>query len=368
MWKRMFRHNRISTGLFLLSFAAVYTIMYYGLDLSRQYAQVGTARSESAYQYGVMMQGSIAERAAQEEWAEETPLQEGIVLFQFGGPIGEGIINVDEIDVLWMQKEEMAESVKYEKYYLEDSSITVPSCIIGDAWRDETYEREGIRYIRVMQTECRVAGWYTTNTFENYDKRCLILREGLSMEAFEGFMRGSNHVNILYKSNRTDETEKFKKWAVRFFEKEQDIREEPLETDLWGPVNGYHFMLFASLYRKIYIGMMVLCFINCAFLACFFGKTHLYEYTLKSMLGYGKWKLLTDMISQFAVLEMISLTAVLCITCLYEAVFGDVSVWYQNIRMGFLQIAGISAAFGILLSMFPMWEVLRGRGKRFLEE
>lgn len=158
MWKRMFRHNRISTGLFLLSFAAVYTIMYYGLDLNRQYAQVGTARSESVYQYGVMMRGSNAERAAQEEWAEEMPLQEGIVLLQCWGPIGEGVINVDEIDVLWMQKEEMAESVKYEKYYLEDSSITVPSCIIGDAWRDETYEREGIRYIKVMQTECRVAG------------------------------------------------------------------------------------------------------------------------------------------------------------------------------------------------------------------
>lgn len=368
MWKRMFQHNRISTGLFLLSFAATYTIMYYGLDLNRQYAQVGTARSESAYQYGVMMQGSIADGVAQEEWAEGIPLQEGLVLFQFWGSIGEGVINTDKIDVLWMKKEKMAESVKYEKYYLEDSSSTVPSCIIGDAWSDETYEREGIRYIKVMQTECRVVGEYTTNTFENYDKRCLILKEGLPWKAFEGFLKGSDSVNILYKSNRTDETEKFKKWAVSFFEKGQDIREEPLETDLLGPVNGYHFTLFASLYRKLYIGMMVLCFVNCAFLACFFGKAHLYEYTLKSMLGYGKWKLLTDMVSQFVVLEMISLTAVLCISCLYEAVFGDVSAWYQNIRMGFLQIAGISAAFGILLSMFPMWEVLTGKGKRFLEE
>lgn len=364
----MFQHNRISTGLFLLSFAATYTIMYYGLDLNRQYAQVGTARSESAYQYGVMMQGSIADGAAQEEWAEGIPLQEGLVLFQFWGSIGEGVINTDKIDVIWMQKEKMAESVKYEKYYLEDSSMTVPSCIIGDAWSDETYEREGIRYIKVMQTECRVVGEYTTNTFENYDKRCLILKEGLPWKAFEGFLKGSDSVNILYKSNRTDETEEFKKWVVRFFEKEQGVREEPLETDLLGPVNGYHFTLFASLYRKSYIGMMVLCFVNCAFLACFFGKAHLYEYTLKSMLGYGKWKLLTDVVSQFVMLEMISLTAVLCFSCLYEAVFGDVSAWCQNVRMGFLQIAGISAAFGILLSLFPMWEVLTGKGKRFLEE
>lgn len=342
--------------------------MYYGLDLNRQYAQVGTARSESAYRYGVMMQGSIADGAAQEEWAEGIPLQEGLVLFQFWGSIGEGVINTDKIDVIWMQKEKMAESVKYEKHYLEDSSSTVPSCIIGDAWSDETYEREGIRYIKVMQTECRVVGEYTTNTFENYDKRCLILKEGLPWKAFEGFLKGSDSVNILYKSNRTDETEEFKKWVVRFFEKEQGVREEPLETDLLGPVNGYHFTLFASLYRKSYIGMMVLCFVNCAFLACFFGKAHLYEYTLKSMLGYGKWKLLTDVVSQFVMLEMISLTAVLCISCLYEAVFGDVSAWFQNVRMGFLQIAGISAAFGILLSLFPMREVLTGKGKRFLEE
>lgn len=358
MFNRIFKYNRISSILFLLSFSATFIIMYYGLNLNRQYTQVGTARLEAVYEYGCMISGSITGNIAHAYDIKDVSLQGGIVILRCEGPMGEGVINTDEIDILWMQNEEVSESVEYEKYYLDGSNIPAPKCIIGDAWKDETYISDGLRYINVFQIECCVIGEYATNTFENYDKRCLVFKDSLSQEELDKLIIDSNNIRIIYKSNIIDETELIREWTKTFLQ-EENYREEPLDIDVWGPINGYHFALFASLYRKVYIGMMILCFINCAFLACFWGKIHIYEYMLKRTLGYGKLKLLIDIISQFALFELISLIAVLGITFIYEMIRGGLTVWYNNICLGYIQIVLIIVLFGVLLSIFPMWIVMR---------
>ena len=85
----------------------------------------------------------------------------------------------------------------------------------------------------------------------------------------------------------------------------------------------------------------------------------MYEYMLKRTLGYGKIRLFLDIISQFALLEVISLTVVLILTCGYELLCGNIVTWYDNIGLGFMQMVLIFVVFGVALSAFPMIPVMK---------
>lgn len=177
--------------------------------------------------------------------------------------------------------------------------------------------------------------------------------DNLSPEELDKIVFDTGGTCVIYKSNLSDERELFREWA-RTFLKEDNICEEEIENDMWFSMDGYTFSIFMSLYQKIYMGMLILCFINCAFLANFWGETHLYEYMLKRTLGYGKVRLLIDVVLQFSFFEVISLGAALIVTCGYELLRGNIVVWSENILLGFMQIVLIFAVFGVALSVFPM--------------
>ena len=113
--------------------------------------------------------------------------------------------------------------------------------------------------------------------------------------------------------------------------------------------------------------MLILCFINCAFLAYFWGETHIYEYMLKRTMGYGRLRLFADVILQFAVFEAVSLGAVLLVTCGYELLGGNLVNWYDNLRLGFMQAVTIFVLFGVVLSLFPMIPVMKEKPAQILK-
>lgn len=353
MLNRLFKYNRFFSVLFFLSFFVSFIIMYYGLDLNRQFIRVREVRAESVYKYGYMVMGSFEKDIINSKDIKEEKVTGGNIIFRCDGPVGEGVINTDTIDVLWTRNEELPEPVKYEDYYLSGDTISAPKCIIGDAWREETYVIDGIRYIKVFQIECCVIGEYVSNNFAGEDERCLLFGDNLSPEELDKIVFDTGGTCVIYKSNLSDERELFREWA-RTFLKEDNICEEEIENDMWFSMDGYTFSIFMSLYQKIYMGMLILCFINCAFLANFWGETHLYEYMLKRTLGYGKVRLLIDVVLQFSFFEVISLGAALIVTCGYELLRGNIVVWSENILLGFMQIVLIFAVFGVALSVFPM--------------
>lgn len=306
MLNRLFKYNRFFSVLFLLSFFVSFIIMYYGLDLNRQLIQVGTVREESVYKYGYMVTGNFAEDVVNLNDIKDEIVSDGNIIFRCGGPIGEGVINTDVIDVLWTQNEELLEPIKYEDYYIYSETISAPKCIIGDAWEGDTYVIDGIRYIKIFQIETCVIGEYVSNSFAGEDERCMVFKDSLSQEELDKLIFDRDYIHVIYESNFSDGTELLREWT-RTFLQEENYYEEELENDVWAPTDGYTFSMFMSLYKKVYIGMLILCFINCAFLAYFWGEIHIYEYMLKRTLGYGKLRLLMNIISQFAIFEVISL-------------------------------------------------------------
>ena len=360
MLNRLFKYNRFFSGLFLLSFFVSFIIMYYGLDLNRQIIQVNEVREQSAYRYGCKISAGFTEDITSVYDIKEDMMPHGgNIIFQCSGPIGNGVINVDDIEILWEQNEELLTPVIYEDYYLNGDvdALDVPKCIIGDAWEGDTYVIDGIRYVKVFQIESCVVGEYVPYTFTGYDERCLVFKDSLSQEELNKLLFSLGGITVTYESNLSDETERFKEWIQPLLD---NIWEWELEADEWADAfDIFGFSDYMSSYRKIYTGIQVMCFVNCAFLAYFWGKTHMYEYMLKRTLGYGRLHLLMDIISQFALLEVFALGAVLLLTCGYELISGDIVTWYDNISLGFMQMVLIFAVFGLALSAFPMIQIMR---------
>lgn len=366
MLNRLFKYNRFLSVLFLLSFFVSFIIMYYGLDLNRQLVQVSAVREGSIYRYGYMVIGIFEEDVVNSNDIIDGTMSGGNIIFRCDGPVGEGVINTDAIDVLWTQNEELLEPVKYEDYYLNSDALSAPKCIIGDAWKNDTYIVDGVRYIKIFQIESCVIGEYVSNTFTGQDERCLVFKDSLSPEELDKLVFDTGGICVIFESNLSDETELFREWTHSFF-KEDPIHETEMETDVWAPEDGHTFAAFMSMYQKVYIAMLSLCFVNCAFLAYFWGGMHLYEYMLKRTLGYGKIRLLMDIISQFALFEAISLGAVLILTCGYELIFGNIVTWYENLRLGFMQLVLVLAIFGVALSAFPMRLVMKLKPAQILK-
>lgn len=362
MLRRLFQYNRFFSALFLLSFFASFIIMYYGLNLNRQLIQVSEVRERSTYRYGCRIMGSFAKDIVNASDIKEEMTSGGNIIFRCDGPVGEGVVNTDAIDVLWVQSEELLEPVKYKDYYLNGNAdgVLFPKCIIGDAWRDETYMVNGLRYIKIFQIESLVIGEYASNNFTGEDKRCLVFKKSLSKDELNKIVFSSGGACVIYESNLSDETEVFTEWVRSFFPEEHSFERE-MTTDTWDSSDGYAFLLFMSVYQKAYRGMLLLCFINCAFLACFWGDRHIYEFMLKRTLGYGKLKLLMDIIIQFAMYEVAALGAALAVTCGYELIGGRIAAWMENIRMGVSQMMFVFVLFGIALSAFPMIAVMKGK-------
>lgn len=371
MLNRLFKYNRFSTVLFLLSFFVSFLIMYYGLNLNRQFQQVGMVREEAVYTYGYRITGTFTEDTVCAEDIEMKSIKEkmpsnGNIIFSCSGPVGEGVINTNSIHVLWIQNEELTEKVNYADYGISTDSIDAPKCIVGDAWKKDTYVIDGVKYIKVFGIESCIVGEYVSNNFVNEDERCLIFKESLSQEDLNKLLFNERGISVIYQSNLTDEIEAVREWTKSFL-REENFQERLLEKDVWEPSDGYAFALFMSLYQKAYLGMLLLCFINCAFLAYFWGETHIYEYMLKRTMGYGKRKLFADVIWQFAVLETAALGAVLLVTCGYEMVSGNLADWYYNIRLGFFQIVAVFILFSVALSLFPMIPVMRRKPAQVLK-
>ncbi len=355
MINRLFKYNRFFSMLFLLSYFVSFMIMYYGLDLNRQFVRVGEVKTESAYKYGYTVAGPIAEDVKTSDDIEDEMTIGGNIIFRCEGPVGEGVINTDNIDILWTQQEPLPEPIKYQDYYLngQTDGLAVPKCIIGDAWRDDTYVIDGIRYIKIYQIESCVVGEYLSDTFAGMDERCLVYRDGLSQEQLDKLLFATGFASVFYKSNLYDGRELFREWTYGF------VKGEEKETTEMPSTYENIFKTSMPFYRKAYAGMLILCFINCAFLASFWGEIHLYEHMLKRALGYGRRMLFADVVSRFAVYEVISLAAVLAVTCGYELLWGSLADWCDNLRLGFGQLAAVLVLFGVALSLFPMRLVLK---------
>ncbi|MCM1101355.1 MAG: hypothetical protein NC398_08210 [Acetatifactor muris] len=245
MIKRLFRYNRFFSVLFLLSFLVSFLIMYYGLNLNRQLIQVSATKEDAAYKYGYTVTGFFDENIGSHDDIIAESMPGGNIIFRCDGPVGEDVISTNRIDVVWSQGEDIQEPVQYEDHTMTDAAIRGPECIIGDAWEDETYVINGIRYIQVFKIECRVIGEFVTNTFAGEDKRCMVFRDGLSGAQLDKLIFDTGDIHIIYESELADESGMFSKW-VRTFLEEESI-EETEGADVYQVGGGHFFLQYISL-------------------------------------------------------------------------------------------------------------------------
>lgn len=357
---RILRESPLISGLFIISFVASFLTVYYGLGLYAQSQMIFEEREKAYYQEAYVYPVFYSDEIREMKQFPVPQLECGNVYIRCGLPIGDEILYIRPVDILWKQGEMLSETVRYQENYREGEPVDEPQCIIGNRYEDDTFSKGEATYIKIYGIECRVIGKFADAAMKGMDQRCVVLADSLTEREIEKLLFRNDNASLIYKkAERVLESEKeaFIQWV--------DLIRDPESTGLTMQLfnesfdDGGVFEYFMPLYEKVFMGMLFLCFLNCAFLAYVWGGMHVYEYMVKRTLGYSSWMILRGCIGKQLLYEALALGIVAVITIIYEVIIGSITVWWETISGGFGFVVLLFMLFGIVLSLFPMLWVMK---------
>ena len=354
------RESPLISGLFVISFVASFLTMYYGLGLFSQNRMILEEREKAFYEEVYVYPISYAKEIQESKEIPIPSLEHGNVFIRCGLPVGDEILYIHPVDILWKQGEAFLETVKYLESYRVGETVGEPQCIIGNKYEKEAFTEGNITYIKIFGVKCRVIGVFADAAMKGMDQRCIVFADSLTKDEKEKLLFRSDGVSLIYKKavkNAESEREAFLRWTDVV--KDPDVIGLTIQDYDDSYDDGDIFEYFMPLYQKIFIGMLFLCFLNCAFLAYVWGGMHVYEYMLKRTLGFSSGMILKECIRKQLVYEAMALGVVAVVTILYEIVVGNLSGWWTTISGGFGAIVLLFILFGIVLSLFPLVWVMK---------
>ena len=357
---RVFRDSSLISGLFIISFIATFFTAYYGLGLILEERMILEERENSFYEEVYLQMVFYSEEIIESREFPEPRVENGNVFIRCGLPIGDEILYVHPVDFLWKQGEILKETIEYQQDYLEGEVTGEPLCIIGNKYEKDTYRVGDAFYIKIYGVECRVIGRFADAAMKGMDQRCVVLADSLTdNDKGKLLFRGDSASVIYKKAERTVESEKnaFVQWIQEVNAPDAGGFTMRYSADSYD--DGGIFEYFMPLYKKIFMGMLFLCFLNCAFLAYVWGGMHVYEYMLKRAMGFSAGMILRECIGRQLVYEAIALGGVAIVTMLYELIAGNPSVWWATISGGFGFVVLLFMLFGIVLSLLPLLWVMK---------
>ena len=352
MLKRIFKSNRVFSGLFVISFVAVFMLMYFGLYLYKQIDIVDKGR----YNYSYITNYQFSPKDIDDydtHYIDYSEIKIGNIIERISLPIGEESGGRKGIYFLAVQNEELSETMSGGRSIPIIGQSATPQCVIGDQWESKTINMGGEKYIRLLNTYVRVIGIFDQVTIKGTDNRILVFGSTIDDDTrLEWFnVTGQVTHQTVYQSNmKENELEKVKTLAEKEFGKD-NVRILP-ELNL-DAVQGVA-KTYIPLMKVFLIIASILCLITMFFLVSVWSRTHTFEFMLKRAMGYKISMFIPEILKTLLIYEIPAFIVTMIVTFIYELTVNDVKTWINNISGGLYIIIIVFAAVVFLLSVVPL--------------
>ena len=348
MLARLFKTEKLFSFLFCVSFIIIFSIVYGMMDLSRQVHNIENAltyyESVDETSYQCTINDNISKLI-------NCHLKNGNITIKVDA-LGIGSNTMKSgIDIVVLQNEPVTELVKYDE---ENTFLgsTSPACFVNEQLKNQLNKKNGVLYLNVSGKEYPVVGWVASkNLINNYDRVIVLnMPEKDIIKLCSGKV-----VTLKYSSNgklTNEDKTSFKMWVESNFAIPETENEISKDTEQY--ISRKSFNRFLSYYKIVYGIIIVFCFFNVSFLAYSWGRKRIFNLTIKRTFGFKFLSLLADVFKEFFIYESISVTIVILGTFLFECIDESMSVWIENIQMGYLFAIIVMIGFGIVLSVFTL--------------
>lgn len=364
-WNKRIRNFRMKLRgdvfiniLLILSFAVTSGILYFAFDFIRQDKAIKTEQIKSFYEEDYMMNCTAPSMEIHD--VDDIPIPnitQGNLYISTFTKVGESLIGRCGVEILWIQNEDLLETIHYFDY---SESISGAKCVVGKGNLDKTYELDGCRYISLGSIQCQVAGYFEPITFEQKDNRVLVFGDSLSKDEQNALLLGDDRYSkVLYKKVKyTEQTEvdEFVAWASeifdeRFFVMGAEIL-EPFYEDTYGLAVDYNKEIKHYL-RTIYL-MLLFAIFNGAFLTIIWIQNHSFEINVKKIMGYSDDRLVFDITKMLIWPEIYAFVSFSLISFIIECTKKRFAIWCKNMSTGILSFLLLYLFLGIVFAMISI--------------
>ena len=360
MLKRFKEYNVFFAVLMVISFTATFVSLYYGLNFYRQFILV--RKNQEFYRYGEVCRyivkhtdASITEKDILAE-IKNRRISVGNLFTEVGLPVGEESNRPVNIDCLLYHNEPLLEIVNEGDIDEILHKVNEPACIIGDYWEKYTYIVEGKKYVKILGEPVAIIATFKQATIKNNDKRLYIIDETIDEAVKDKWYRYSKEGTIWYKNiDKADLQEEIQEIFENFYGKDsiKDVMIGVRADNRWNDAKKT-FKNFTPIILTLIISVIGLSICNLIFIIFVWSRTHIYEYMVKRAFGYRLRQLVPEIGKQILVYESVGLVVMLVLTLFFEAAFGDVGIWVDNLANGVFIVIVLFIAVGFLLSLMPL--------------
>ena len=347
--------KNIFNVLIVVSFAATFIAVYYGLNFYNLYSSA--KNNQSFYRYREIYQyagkGGNSDLSSTELRLND--LDKGIMLKGYELPVGNETNRPVRIDYLLKQNEKLLETVNEGDINDIIEKADAPSCVIGDYWLKWTYEEKGYKYIDILGEKICVIASFKSVSLPGYDKRFYIIGNTIDYSVLDKWNKYSSDIGYLYKSSERND------YGNVLFDTFEEFYGEDRVRDLQGPAADESWNSAVKLlrnYTPIIIFVLgttiILCVINISFLVFVWSRSNIYEYMVKRTFGYKTKQLLPEILKRICSLEIIGCVAMLMVTLIFEAFIHEIGTWSSNIINGSIFLIIIFMIVGIVISLVPL--------------
>lgn len=357
MIKRLFLHDRLFSILILIQFTSIFLIMFYGLDLYYQFSSIkdniDKIRYAEEYDYSLAFDTQLFDEKGRVAFGK------GNIIYRTFFPMGDSVLNQDNVDILWEQSEPVLEQINYIQGYSLSDDITTPSCILGNKWKKIVESGKNGQYIDILGIEFNVVGYFEPLMIDDSDERCLIIGDSLTDNELKK-IANFNDGQFIYKSAVFSGIEaSFKNWILNYsLEENVNLM---MNRDMVMDSNIIATQIYEGYAKKIFAVLAVFSMINTFYLSYVWGKKKQKSLMVKKVFGYSNRLLVKDILGEIAVLEVLSFGLACLVTFIYEIAFRSLTEWLSIILKGMPIVVIVIIVFTAIYLVSQMFWVVKAQ-------
>lgn len=356
----IYRQSGVFAGLFIVSFIASFLIMYYVLNIYREYSDIN--REKAAYNYAECYDIFI-NTFSEESIQPDLRITKGNLYEKVRVPIGNREYGDRWAYLLINQNESILETSGGKAIGIVEPS-SIPSCVIGDRWVSDTYEIDREKYIKIYDTDVKVLAVLDSNSLVDRDKRIYLFANTLNSDIMlkwfgYGYDRGVLEGMMCYTCSSKNND-------IGLIESElNNIYGEGAYTievtnEYW-EANEEELSFYLELMEGFLGSLSILSIFNMLFLSLVWSKTYAYEFMVKRIFGYKTIMLLPGILKTIVLYEIPAFVGTLVFTLIYELIFNDFSTWINNLTNGYFIVAGAFVGLAVMLAVKPLFWIAEAR-------
>ena len=357
MFKRLFFHDRLFSILIVIMFTAIFLIMFYGLDIYYQFSSIkdniDKIRYTEEYDYSLIFDTQLFDENGLVTFGK------GNIIYRTFFPMGDSVLNQDNVDILWEQNEPVLEQINYIQGYSSLYDVTHPSCVLGNKWRKIVESRENGQIIDILGIDFIVIGYFEPLMIDDSDERCLIIGGSLNSDELKKIANFSDG-QFVYKSAMYSGVEvSFKNWILNYsLEENVNLM---MNRDMVMDSNIIMTQIYEGYATKIFAALAVFCIINTFYLSYVWGKKKQKALMIKKVFGYSNLLLTKDMLGEIALLEALSLGIACLVTFVYDIAFRTIPEWIPMLIKGMPIVGIVIIGFAIIFLISQIFWVVKNQ-------